>query len=173
MAESENTKVNEEQAPQQPQEGVEKQKLGFFKFKIPLLIVLVVILAISTALVITKVTQSSAATKQEETKAAEKKAGTFITLDSFTVNLTGGANYLQIAIAFEIEAGKKELETEITDRKPQINDTIITIIGSKSIEDISGQQGREKLKVEIKKAVDSLLSYGKIERVYFTTFIMQ
>jgi flagellar FliL protein len=65
------------------------------------------------------------------------------------------------------------LENEVKERKPQINDAILTILSSKGIDDISDNTGREKLKDEIKKAVDSLLGYGKIERVYFTTFIMQ
>jgi len=149
-------------------------KLGFFK--IPLLLVLVCVLAVTTALVITKVSKGNAATNQEQAKAKEEKkkeVGKFITLDPFTVNLMGGQNYLQTAIAFEIDGSNTELEKEVEDRKPQINDVIISILSSKTIDSISDNEGRERLKTEIKKAVDSLLSYGKIERVYFTTFIMQ
>lgn len=147
-------------------------KIGFLR--IPILFIVVAILAAGTALVITKVAQGSAVTKKEDAKADKNgQLGKFITLDPFTVNLAGGQNYLQTAIAFEIDSKNTELETELKDRKPQISDAIITILSSKSMGDISSNQGREKLKAEIKKAVDSLLSYGKIERVYFTTFIMQ
>lgn len=141
--------------------------------RIPILIIMVVVLAIGSALVITKVAQGNAATKKEEEQAKKKELGKFITLDPFTVNLVGGQNYLQTAIAFEIDSKNTELENELKERKPQINDKIITILSSKSMDDISDTAGREKLKTEIKKAVDSLLGYGKIERVYFTTFIMQ
>lgn len=178
----------EDKAPQPEKQKKEKKKkekkrekgsglfskLGFFK--IPLLLVLVCVLAVTTALVITKVSKGNAATNQEQAKAKEEKkkeVGKFITLDPFTVNLMGGQNYLQTAIAFEIKGENTELEKEVEDRKPQINDVIISILSSKTIDDISDNEGREKLKTEIKKAVDSLLSYGKIERVYFTTFIMQ
>lgn len=171
--------LSEEVAPSPEQAEKPKKKVAMpavpGKLKIPLLLAMVVILAVSTALVITKVSSSDAATKKEHSKDAKKeKAGKFIQLDPFTVNLAGGTNYLQTAVAFEIKAeGSEELETELKDRKPQINDVIITILSSKAIDDISDTAGREKLKLEIKKAVDSLLSYGKIERVYFTTFIMQ
>ncbi|MCL6471310.1 MAG: flagellar basal body-associated FliL family protein [Firmicutes bacterium] len=142
-------------------------------FRIPILIIMVSVLAVGSALVITKVAQGNAATKKEEEQAKKKELGKFITLDPFTVNLVGGQNYLQTAIAFEIDSKNTELENELKERKPQINDKIITILSSKSMDDISDTAGREKLKIEIKKAVDSLLGYGKIERVYFTTFIMQ
>ncbi len=173
--------AKEQEAPQEQEvaQEVKKEKgpslfskIGFLK--IPIIFLLVAILAVGTALIVTKVAQGSAVTKKENAKAEKKnQLGKFITLDPFTVNLAGGQNYLQAAIAFEIDGKNTELETELKDRKPQINDTIITILSSKSIDDISSNQGREKLKAEIKKAVDSLLGYGKIERVYFTTFIMQ
>ena len=148
-------------------------KLG--PLKIPALVILVAVLSIGTALVITKVAQGNTATKQESRvkEAKKQKVGKFITLDPFTVNLAGGQNYLQAAIAFEIDSENAELETELKDRKPQINDVIISILSSKSSGAIADGPGREKLKVEIKKSVDFLLAYGKIERVYFTTFIMQ
>ncbi len=148
-------------------------KLGIFK--IPILVILVSVLSVSTALVVTKVAQGNESSKQENSAktAKKKKVGKFIALDPFTVNLAGGQNYLQTAIALEVESDDEELENELKDRKPQINDVIISILSAKSIDVIGDASGREKLKSEIKKSVDSLLSYGKIERVYFTTFIMQ
>lgn len=148
-------------------------KLG--ALKIPILVVLVSVLAISTALIITKVTHSNAATKSEKKVEKDKKRelGKFIPLDTFTVNLKGGQNYLQTGITFEIEGENPDLEKELKERKPQISDIVITMLSSKSIDEISSTVEREKLKAEIKKAVDSQLGYGKIEHVYFTTFIMQ
>lgn len=107
-------------------------KLG--PLKIPALVILVAVLSIGTALVITKVAQGNTATKQESRvkEAKKQKVGKFITLDPFTVNLAGGQNYLQAAIAFEIDSENAELETELKDRKPQINDVIISILSSKS-----------------------------------------
>lgn len=143
--------------------------------KIPVLVVLVSVLAISTALVITKVTHSNAATKdkKETEKSKKHELGKFIPLDTFTVNLKGGQNYLQAGITFEIDGKSTDLEQELKERKPQISDIVITMLSSKSIDEIASTGEREKLKAEIKKAVDSRLGYGKIEHVYFTTFIMQ
>jgi len=164
-----------------PKEKAESsgRKLGFISklgvMKIPILLIMVSILAVGTAFTITKITASDAGTKQAEgVKGGKKvKVGKFITLEAFTVNLSGGQNYLQTVVAFEIDGSNIELENELKDRTPQINDSIIAILSAKTIDDISDNPGRDKLKEEIKKAVDSLLGYGKIERVYFTTFIMQ
>ncbi|MDI6716444.1 MAG: flagellar basal body-associated FliL family protein [Actinomycetota bacterium] len=164
--------VKQEESPKKKSKGL-ISRLGVFK--IPILFMLVSVLAVTTALVITRVTQTDAATKSEShTKETKKKElGKFVPLDSFTVNLAGGQNYLQTTIVFEIDSRNAELENELKERKPQISDVVIAKLTSKSIEDISDNAGRERLKAEIKKAVDSLLGYGKIERVYFTTFIMQ
>lgn len=165
--------VTQEQTVSPDKKAVLISKLGVLK--IPVLLLLVSVLAVGTAFAVSKVTSSDARTKHANVSKEDKKnaIGKFITLEAFTVNLAGGQNYLQTVVALEIDGKNLELENEIKERKPQINDAIITILSAKMIDEISDNDGREKLKVEIKKAVDSLLSYGKIKRVYFTTFIMQ
>jgi flagellar FliL protein len=169
---------NDEQVSEtQKEEPVKKDKKGGLtgKLKLPILVVIVASLAVGTALVITKAAKGNSDKEKTEVVKEEtnKELGKFITLDPFTVNLAGGTNYLQTAVAFEIKSDNAELAKEIEERKPQINDSIITILSEKSLEEIDTASKREKLKKDIKKAVDSMLSYGKIERVYFSTFIMQ
>jgi flagellar FliL protein len=183
MAEEQN--IEQEQEKQQPSEEQQqaepaKKTLNkadlFGKIKLPVLVVLVAVLAVGSGLAVAKVAKGNGGKQKTTTTAAEEKKkelGKFVTLDPFTVNLAGGTNYLQTAIAFEIKSENAELAKEIEERKPQINDSVITILSAKSLEQIDTAEKREKLKDEIKKAVDSMLSYGKIERVYFSTFIMQ
>lgn len=161
-----------EAVPEPPKAGL-LSKLG--GLKIPIIILVVVLLAVGTALVVTKAVGGGSKEKEASEKKAKKEViiGKFITLDAFTVNLAGGQNYLQTVIALELDSKNVELEAEVKERKPQINDAVLTILSAKSIDAIGDNEGREKLKEEIKKSVDSLLGYGKIERVYFTTFIMQ
>jgi flagellar FliL protein len=157
----------------EPQKAGLLSKLG--PLKLPIIILVVILLAVGTALVVTKAVGGGSKEKAASEKKAKKEVviGKFITLDAFTVNLAGGQNYLQTVIALEIDGKNVELEAEVKERKPQINDVILTILSEKSIDMIADNKGRETLKEEIKKSVDSLLGYGKIERVYFTTFIMQ
>ena len=178
--------VNEEKTVSPDQEETpgetSSSKKGFLSklsiLKIPVLVVVVSLLAVGTAFAVTKVARGNSKVAKAESSTpkeepAKTEVGKFINLDVFTVNLAGGQNYLQAAISLEIDSSNTELEEEIKERKPQINDSIITILSAKTMDEISDRGGRSKLKIEVKKAVDSLLSYGKIERVYFTTFIMQ
>jgi flagellar protein FliL len=175
MAEEQPT--NEVESTPQAEEAPPKEKKGGLigKLKLPILILVVAGLAVGSGLFVTNKAKGDSAKSKEETHKEEKKkeVGKFITLDPFTVNLSGGTNYLQTAVAFEIKSDNAELAKELEERKPQINDSVITILSAKTIEEIDTAQKREKLKSEIKKSVDSMLSYGKIERVYFSTFIMQ
>ncbi|MBS3908362.1 MAG: flagellar basal body-associated FliL family protein [Actinobacteria bacterium] len=173
QAVSEAKEVSQLEVVPEPQKAGLLSKLG--GLKIPIIILAVILLAVGTALVITKAVGGESKEKEASEKKTKKEVviGKFITLDAFTVNLAGGQNYLQTVIALELDGKNVELEKEVKERKPQINDAVLTILSEKSIDAIADNQGREKLKEEIKKSVDSLLGYGKIERVYFTTFIMQ
>jgi flagellar FliL protein len=178
MAEEQNIeeKPSEEQQQPEPTEKTKDKADLLGKIKLPILVLLVAVLAVGSGLAVAKVAKGNSDKQKTTTTAGEEKKkelGKFITLDPFTVNLAGGTNYLQTAIAFEVKSENAELVKEIEERKPQINDSVITILSAKSLEQIDTAEKREKLKDEIKKAVDSMLSYGKIERVYFSTFIMQ
>ncbi|MBI4733475.1 MAG: flagellar basal body-associated FliL family protein [Rubrobacteridae bacterium] len=174
MAEEQAT--NEVESAPPKEEAPKDKKPGLFgKLKLPILIVVVASLAVGSGLFVTKVAKGNSEKDKKEAVKEEKnkEVGKFITLDPFTVNLSGGTNYLQTAVAFEVKSDNAELAKELEERKPQINDSVITILSAKTVEEIDTAQKREKLKNEIKKSVDSMLSYGKIERVYFSTFIMQ
>jgi flagellar protein FliL len=169
--------ASEVESTPQPEEAAPKEKKGGLigKLKLPIIIVVVVGLAVGSGLFVTNMAKGNSDKNKKEAAEEEKKkeVGKFVTLDPFTVNLSGGTNYLQTAVAFEIKSDNAELAKELEERKPQINESVITILSAKTIEDIDTAQKREKLKSQIKKSVDSMLSYGKIERVYFSTFIMQ
>ena len=114
--------------------------------------------------------------KQEVKKHKVKELtqmGPIYPLDPFTVNLvsSNADRYLKCKINFELDS--PQLQQEIDKKLPAIRDMIISILSSKSVEEIQTAKGKEKLKEEIKRKVNSILVTGEIRNVYFTEFVIQ
>ena len=115
------------------------------------------------------------------TKIAPKKVqhtdalniGPIYPLDPFTVNLksSGATRYLKCTINLEMDS--PNTQPELDKLKPAIRDLIIRILSSKTVPEISTSKGKEKLKQEIAKQINAILSTGEIRHVYFTAFVIQ
>ncbi|MDH4469166.1 MAG: flagellar basal body-associated FliL family protein [Bacteriovoracaceae bacterium] len=97
--------------------------------------------------------------------------GQMIGLEPFTVNLAQGdgpRRYLKLntVIKFDKDLSKEELEA----RKPQMRDSIISIINSKRADDLLKREGKLYLKEEIKTSINSYLMTGKVLDVYYVGF---
>ena len=84
---------------------------------------------------------------------------------------TGGTRFLSVAIGFEI--GSRETVQLFEKREPVIKDALITILGSKTIEQLSDPKEKEITRYQIKKRVQQLLHVDDLAAVYFTDFILQ
>lgn len=96
--------------------------------------------------------------------------GTLFPLESFLVNITSeqGPKFLQTQM--ELELADPSVEEEITRKKAAIRDAIIVLLSSRSYKDLRDQGGIIKLRADIKKAINNLLSTGKVKEVFFTQF---
>lgn len=96
-----------------------------------------------------------------------------VTIDDIIVNPsgTGGTRFLAASIGFEISSPKT---VEIFEKRmPMVRDALITILGSKTIEQLSDPKEKEITRYQIKKRVEQLLSTDNLVAVYFTDFILQ
>lgn len=105
-------------------------------------------------------------------KAALNDSGKIIPLEPFTVNLTTGIGtqprYVRMNISVELEQGVTEKEFDI--KLPRVRDTIINLLNSKKVGEINAVEGREQLKEEIRRSVNSFMLQSKVKGVYFTNF---
>ncbi len=111
-------------------------------------------------------------------KGDEKKGpavpGTVLDMEPFIVNLAdpAGKRYLKLKIA--VDAKDEKLKQEITMRIPQIRDSILLLLTSKSYADISPVAGKIRLRNEILQIINrSLIGVGSVHGVYFTEFVVQ
>jgi flagellar FliL protein len=111
--------------------------------------------------------------KEGEAKPADKP-GTVLNLEPFIVNLadTSGKRYLKLTLAVDLkdEAAKKSLEA----RMPQVRDSILLLLTSKTYADISPVAGKLKLRTEVLRSLGNILgASGGVHAVYFTEFVVQ
>ena len=99
--------------------------------------------------------------------------GPIYPLDPFVVNLVSANANRYLKCKIDLELDSPELQQEIDKKLPAIRDLIIQILSSKSVEEIQTAKGKQKLKEEIKRKINEILTTGEIRNVYFTEFVIQ
>lgn len=115
------------------------------------------------------------APEEEVKKVAEPKDPIYVVLDPFTVNLSGAGQYLQMAITLQMKGEKDGLRLKTY--LPSVRSRVLSILSSKTAEDISTEEGKEALKLQIKEVIERPFAEGsiapEIAEVLFTAFVIQ
>ena len=112
-------------------------------------------------------------TESEATAGADqqKNDGILMPLDPFTANLAQGDGPRRfVRMTAVLKFSKSSKEDEFKARKPQIRDTVISILNSKRPEDLLKVEGKTYLKEEIKSAINSFLVDGNVLDVFYVGF---
>ncbi len=72
-----------------------------------------------------------------------------------------------------MEVSDEKVKAEVEKRMPIIKDAIIDIISSKESNFIRSPEGRETLRLEIIRRINTILVEGGVRNIYFTEFIVQ
>jgi flagellar protein FliL len=112
-----------------------------------------------------------AETTGETGMGSEDQKGRLLALDAFTANLAQGDGPRRfIRMNPVLKFNKDSNEEEFKSRKPQIRDTIISILNSKRPEDLLKIEGKNYLKEEIKASINTFLVDGSVIDVYYVGF---
>ncbi len=121
----------------------------------------------------TESSSSHAPAKEGHGGKAPASNGSLVSLDPFIVNLqdNSGTRYLKLNINLELATGSSG--NEIEDLKPQIRDSLIILLSSKSYSDIGTVEGKYQLRDEIVARVNQFLGKSKVKTAFFTEFVIQ
>lgn len=99
--------------------------------------------------------------------------GPIFSMDTFIVNLVDphGKRYLKLKLVLELS--NEPLRMEVEKRMPQFKDTILTLLSSKTYDDVSTLEGKLQLRAELTSMLNQYLKTGAIKSIYFTEFIVQ
>jgi flagellar FliL protein len=96
-------------------------------------------------------------------------------LKSFIVNLADkkgvGKRYLKLTL--EVEVGGEEQRALVNHKVPQLRDTILLMLSSRTIAEITSMEAKLELKQMLLARMNRAVGKDVIQRVYFTEFVVQ
>ena len=111
--------------------------------------------------------------KAGDVRTESKAAPAIFPLEPFIVNIYDGQELRYLRIKVEMEVANEEAKSELTAKQAQMRDTILVLLTTKTMLDIRDQQGKNQLRQEIFNAVGRIVSPGKVQKIYFTDFVVQ
>ncbi len=107
-----------------------------------------------------------------EAKVEEVKTdGLLYPLEPFTANLAQGEGPRRfIRISLVLKFSKETKKEEVDARKPQISDTIISMLNAKKPEELLKKEGKDYLREEIKTSINNFLVDGQVADIYYVGF---
>ena len=111
--------------------------------------------------------------KQATAPKEDSDMGFIYPMKPFIVNLADETGGRYLKVKFELELNTKDVVPEIEKRMPQLTDSVIMLLSSRTYEDIMSYEGKDRMRNEITLRLNSFLSTGFIRKIYFTEFVMQ
>ncbi len=101
-------------------------------------------------------------------------SGNIVDLDTFTINLAdpGASKFLKMTLSLEVTGSKKAVD-EVNANMPKIRDIIITVVSSRTYDEIRTERGQTIFKNDIKTRVNAFLKEGRVINVYKKEFVAQ
>jgi flagellar FliL protein len=96
-------------------------------------------------------------------------------LKSFIVNLADkrgvGKRYLKLTL--EVEVAGEEQRALVNQKIPQLRDTILLMLSSRTIAEITSMEAKLELKQVLLARMNRAIGKNVIQRLYFTEFVVQ
>ncbi len=99
--------------------------------------------------------------------------GPVVELDPFLLNLADRDELRFLKVSIKLELDRPEEKTDYQNKVPAIRDTLLVLLSSKESQLLRTVNGKRRVREEIMKRVNGVMSKGKISNVYFTDFIIQ
>ncbi|CAM3323137.1 flagellar basal body-associated FliL family protein [Rhodothermus bifroesti] len=99
--------------------------------------------------------------------------GQFTELQGFIVNPAGtnGTRYLMVNIG--LESNKADVLEEVKEKEVVIRDIVLKLLSQRTVEELADIQLRTPIKEALRDTINSVLRKGKIDRLYFTQYVLQ
>lgn len=138
-------------------------------------VLLVLVLAMVGFMGYTFLKQSGFLSPKEDTprKTRAKEPIIYTFEGNFLVNLADKDNLRYLKAVISVALSSQRAEDELRKKSVEIRDAIIMILSAQTSEDLATPEGKERLKTLIAERINSMLTEGKVERVYFLDFVMQ
>lgn len=111
--------------------------------------------------------------KKDERVLLPSQVGVMMDLGAFTVNLADRDVDAYARVSITLELSNEKVKREVEKRLPIIKDAIIDVLSSKTSSFVKTPEGRESLRLELIKRINTILLEGGVRNIYFTEFVVQ
>ena len=108
-----------------------------------------------------------------EEAAAGSSGPVNIEFKPFIVNLNDLGGRRMLKLTMSVDADSQELADEINAKMPKFRDTILLLLSSIQSDDVSGMDGKQRLKNQMLNRINPNLTRGKIRDLYFSEIVVQ
>lgn len=113
--------------------------------------------------------------KEHKAEAKDEGAPIYEKLETFTVNLSDKESYLQVEISLKLSDPESQAKLKLY--MPEVRDVLLRLLSSKTSDELTTQEGKDKLSGEVQSQVNEVLHIqerGKgVKGVLFHSFIIQ
>ena len=94
-------------------------------------------------------------------------------IDNLVLNPAGSGGSRFLLASVGIQTASVAANEVLTKREVEARDVVLAVLGSKHVEDLAEMGNRERIKGELKAALDSVFGAGVVRRIYFPQFVIQ
>jgi flagellar FliL protein len=113
------------------------------------------------------------ASEEEGEEGETSPYGTFLELKDIIVNPADSNGRRLLMVSLGLETTDPLLLESITAREMVVRDTIIKLLGQRTIEELAAIEQRNAIKDALRMAVNGVTPEGEIRRLYFTQYVLQ
>lgn len=117
--------------------------------------------------------EGQASSKKGKEAEENQEMGVLYSLKPFIVNLVDPTGKRYLKVKLDLDLSDEETKIDVEYRMPQIKDSLLILLSSKTYEDIASIEGKMRLRMEIIGRINNTISIGKVNNVYFTEFVVQ
>lgn len=105
-------------------------------------------------------------------KEPNSAARVVVPLKPFTVNLRGGGGGRMLRLEVQVEVAEHNQEA-LEAKKPVLRDAVLTLVSDQTYADLEGLDGKTHLRDALLRRLNGVLDDIRIQRIYFTDFVVQ
>ena len=117
----------------------------------------------------------SAAAAHEKPKAEKGLENSSVThaVENLVLNPAGsnGTRFLMVSATFELK--DSGIENQMKEHDAEVRDHILSILGKKTVDELTDIAQREQIKKDVLESVGSLFEKGSVKKVFFGQFVIQ
>ena len=99
--------------------------------------------------------------------------GPILKLENFIIQLRGTDTDRYVRVAFDLELTAESDRALVQARMPHIRDAIISYFSDRSLDELRGSEGMDRIKLAVAKKLDDILAAHRVRSVFITELVIQ